>query len=553
VSAPERITKLVVANRGEIAIRIFRACRELGIGTVAVVAPDDAGSLHARSADETVAISSYLDAEEHIRAAELTRADAIHPGYGFLAERADFAEAVVAAGVRYVGAPAEALRAGADKLAAKHAAQRAGVPVLPTGEPAEIGYPLVVKARGGGGGRGMRLVRNPDELPEALAAARREAEAAFGDGTVFCERFIERPRHVEVQLLADRHGNVLPLGERDCSVQRRHQKVVEEAPSPAVDPDLRARLGAAAVAFAREIGYVNAGTVEFMLAGRDFYFLELNGRIQVEHPVTELVTGVDIVRAQIEIAAGNRIDAIRPRMSGHAIEARLYAEHPYTFLPQIGRLERLRFPDGVRVDAGVEEGDSIGPAYDPLLAKLIAHGSTRDEARRRLLAALDATEVEGIGTNLPFLRWLLRHPVFRDGEATVAFVHEHAPLSIHPAQPAGAWRGSWRLNLPRPAVLEALTTDGAVRSSAAEGPGTGSAIVTAPMPGKVLRVLVAEGDLVATQQPLVVLSAMKMEMVVTAPSGGMVEKVAVVEQQTVPGGATLLELVDAPDRLPPAA
>ena len=301
------IRKLLVANRGEIAVRIFRTCRELEIATVAVAAPDDAAVLHARTADETVAIGSYLQSEEHIRAAAVSGADAIHPGYGFLAENADFAEAVIAAGLTWVGPPPEALRLGGDKLAAKRIAADAGVPVVPTGEPAALGYPLLVKASAGGGGRGMRVVRVPEELEEALAAAAREAEAAFGDGTVFCERYVERPRHVEIQILADAHGTVLSLGERDCSVQRRHQKVLEESPSPALDPELRAEM-TRGVAFASAIGYTSAGTAEFMLAGREFWFLELNGRIQVEHPVTELVTGRDLVADQIRVARGERLE-----------------------------------------------------------------------------------------------------------------------------------------------------------------------------------------------------------------------------------------------------
>ena len=305
------IRKLLVANRGEIAVRIFRTCRELGIATVAVAPPDDGGALHTRVADELVAVSNYLHPEEHIRAAKEAGADAIHPGYGFLAENADFAEAVGAAGLTWVGPPPEALRLGGDKLAAKRIAGEAGVPVVPTGEPDELGYPLLVKAAAGGGGRGMRIVREPGELDEALAAAAREAEAAFGDGTVFCERYVERPRHVEIQLLADSHGTVVSLGERDCSVQRRHQKVLEESPSPALDPELRAAMSEAAVAFARAIGYESAGTAEFMLAGREFFFLELNGRIQVEHPVTELVTGVDLVGEQIRVAAGERLGRLQ--------------------------------------------------------------------------------------------------------------------------------------------------------------------------------------------------------------------------------------------------
>ena len=278
--------RLLVANRGEIALRIFRACAAEGIETVAVVAPDDQGSLHAESPDALVEISSYLDPAEHVRAALESGADAVHPGYGFLSESAELAEAVLGAGLTWVGPPPAALRAGGDKLAAKETARAASVPVLPSGTPEEIGFPLLVKAAAGGGGRGMRVVRSPEELDEALAAARREAAAAFGDDSVFCERYLERPRHVEIQLLADQHGNVASLGERDCSIQRRHQKVLEESPSPALDPELRSRMSDAAVAFARAIGYESAGTAEFVLDGRDFWFLELNARIQVEHPVT---------------------------------------------------------------------------------------------------------------------------------------------------------------------------------------------------------------------------------------------------------------------------
>ena len=385
-------SKVLVANRGEIALRVFRACRELGVSTVAVAAPDDRGSLHARSADEMLEVASYLHSEEHIRAAKRSGADAIHPGYGFLAENPDFAEAVGAAGLTWVGPPAEALHTGGDKLEAKQVARAAGVPVVPSGDPSEVGFPLIVKAAAGGGGRGMRVGRSPDEIDDALAAARREAKTAFGDDRVFCERYVERPRHVEVQLLADGHGNVMSLGERDCSVQRRHQKVLEESPSPAVDPALRAALGDAAIAFARAIGYVNAGTAEFMLDGRDFWFLELNGRIQVEHPVTELVTAVDLVQAQLRIASGGAID-VRPDPRGHAAEVRLYAEDPKTFFPQTGRITRLRLPNTIRVDAGVAEGDEIGAAYDPMIAKLIAHGDTREDAFGRLHDALRETVV----------------------------------------------------------------------------------------------------------------------------------------------------------------
>jgi acetyl/propionyl-CoA carboxylase alpha subunit len=531
------IQKLLVANRGEIALRVFRACSELGIATVAVAPEDDAGSLHARSADETVRIASYLDAGEHVRAAQEAGADAIHPGYGFLAENADFAEAVEATGLSWVGPPPEALRAGGDKLEAKRIAREAGVPVVPEGEPAEIGFPLVVKAAAGGGGRGMRVVRDPSDLEEALASARREAKAAFGDERVFCERYVERPRHVEIQLLGDSQGTVIALGERECSVQRRHQKVLEEAPSPALDPQLRARMSEAAVAFAQAIGYRSAGTAEFMLDGRDFWFLELNGRIQVEHPVTELVSGADLVAEQIRIAQGEPLSA-EPRLIGHAVEARLYAEDPKTFLPQTGRLERLRLPAGIRVDAGVEEGDEIGTAYDPLIAKLIAHGSTREDALDRLAAALAETEVGGVVTNLPFLRWLVAHPALRAGETTTAFLTEHPPLSAAPLRlPDRPWRGSFRLNLPAPPPAPPPDPETAVEHGAHE-----QSSLSAPMPGTVIRVLVGEGDRVQPRQPLVVLEAMKMETPVVSPYEAVVRAVHVSEGDRVAGGTVLVEL-----------
>jgi len=534
------IRKLLVANRGEIALRVFRACRELGISTVAVVAPDDRGSLHARSADETVEIAGYLDAEEHVRAARASGADAIHPGYGFLAENGDFAEAVESAGLTWVGPSPEALRLGGDKLAAKEVAREAGVPVVPAGEPEAIGFPLVLKAAAGGGGRGMRVVRAPNELEEAFAAARREAEAAFGDTRVFAERYVERPRHVEIQLLGDADGAVVSLGERECSVQRRHQKVLEESPSPALNPALRARMSATAEAFARAIGYRSAGTAEFMLSGSEFFFLELNGRIQVEHPVTELVTGVDLVRAQLRIAAGEPLELVRSEPEGHAVEVRLYAEHPRTFLPQGGRIERLRLPTGVRVDAGVEEGDEISLHYDPLIAKLISHGETREEALDLLERALDETEVGGVVSNLPFLRWLVRHPALRVGETTTAFLVDHPPLSPAPTPlPAPVWGGAWRLNLPSPSPAPPPDVDAAAHDRVAGAEG-GS--LRAPMPGTVIRVLVAPGDAVEARQTLCVLEAMKMETPLVAPSAARVKAVHVTEGDGVAGGALLIEL-----------
>ena len=531
--------KLLVANRGEIAVRIFRTCRELGLDTVAVTAPDDRGALHARTAGEAVEIASYLHSEEHIRAALRTGADAIHPGYGFLAESADFAEAVEAAGLHFVGPPPEALELGGDKLEAKRIARTAGVPVLEQGEPDEIGFPLVIKAAAGGGGRGMRVVRETCELEDALEAARREANAAFGDDRVFCERLLERPRHIEIQLLADEHGAVTSLGERDCSIQRRHQKVLEESPSASIDGALRARLNAAALTFARAVGYRSAGTVEFVVDGPDVFFLELNGRIQVEHPVTEEVTGIDIVAEQIGIADGGHLTD-RYLAQGHAVEVRLYAEDPRTFLPQAGMVRRLRLPEGIRVDAGVEEGDEIGLAYDPMIAKLIARGDTREDAFELLGAALDETKVEGVVTNLPFLRWLIAHPVVRAGRATTAFLVEHPPLSEPPVRaPAEAWTGCWRLNLPTPAPRPVPDVDTAAHE---RGATAVASVVTAPMPGTVIKVLVTEGERVQSHQPLVVLEAMKMETPLGSPYDAVVRRVHVAEGELVAGGAPLVEL-----------
>jgi acetyl/propionyl-CoA carboxylase alpha subunit len=387
----------------------------------------------------------------------------------------------------------------------------------------------------------MRIVRTADELADAVAAAQREAAGAFGDDTVFFERYLERPRHVEIQLLADQHGTVLAVGERECSIQRRHQKVLEESPSAALDPELRSRMSEAAVVFARAIGYESAGTAEFMVDGRDFFFLELNGRIQVEHPVTELVAGIDLVREQLRVARG---EALSPdfNLVGHAVEVRLYAEDPRTFLPQPGKLERLSLPTGIRVDAGVEAGDEIGTSYDPMIAKLIAYAPTRTEAYDRLAEALHETEVSGVTTNLPFLRWLVAHPLVRAGRTTTAFLSENPPLSEPPPRaPDPAWSGSWRLNLPAPPPRPIPDIDEAAQT---RGPATEQAAVTAPMPGTVIKVLVVAGEHVAARQPLVVLEAMKMETPLGSPYDATVRAVHVAEGDRVAGGTLLVELDD---------
>jgi propionyl-CoA carboxylase alpha chain len=448
------VRKLLVANRGEIARRVFRTCREMGISTVAVFSEPDRDAPFVREADEAAplrgatAAETYLDADAIVEAARRTGADALHPGYGFLAENAAFARQVGAAGLTFIGPPPEAIAAMGDKPTAKDLVRRAGVPVLAgedvTGLPdnevraaaIRVGWPLVVKATGGGGGRGMRIVREPDELAAAVASARREAAAAFGDDSVFLERALEWARHVEVQVFGDTQGSVVSLFERECSIQRRHQKILEESPSPAVDDRLREALGTAAVAAARAAGYVGAGTVEFLVAEeRTLFFLEMNTRLQVEHPVTEAVTGLDLVRLQIEVARGDPLprEAREARLAGHAIEARVYAEDPLQdFAPQSGRIHRFRTFEGpgLRVDAGVEDGSVVSGHYDPLLAKVIAHAPTREEAAERLAAALWRLQVHGVATNRELLVGLLRHPEFRTGATDTGFLERHPPAEL---------------------------------------------------------------------------------------------------------------------------
>ncbi len=440
------ISKLLVANRGEIARRIMRTAHDMGIATVAVYADDDAGAPFVHEAGEAVALdgrdsaSTYLDVAKVLEAARRTGADAVHPGYGFLSENAGFARAVIDAGLVWVGPPPDAIAAMGDKLEAKRLAVAAGVPTLPMAtDPAqagEVGYPLLVKASAGGGGKGMRLVTEPAALAEAVAAAGREAMASFGDGTVFLERYVSRARHIEVQVLGDMHGTLVHLGERECSIQRRHQKVVEEAPSPVIDAATRARLGAAAVSAATAVGYHNAGTVEFLFDddSKEFFFLEMNTRLQVEHPVTEAVTGLDLVREQLRIAQGEPLGFAQDdvRLSGHAVEVRLYAEDPSNgFLPAAGPVlvwEPATTP-AVRFDSGIEAGLVVSTQFDPMLAKVIAHAPTRREAALKLALALERTRLGGLTTNRDFLVATLRHPAYLAGDTTTDFIERHAPAT----------------------------------------------------------------------------------------------------------------------------
>jgi acetyl-CoA/propionyl-CoA carboxylase biotin carboxyl carrier protein len=609
VTAPTvRLGSLLIANRGEIVQRIARTARRLGVRTVAVHAPDDRPP---EGVDLALPIPDYLDAEALLDAARRAGADAIHPGYGFLAENAAFAGAVAAAGLRWVGPPAAAIAAMGDKAAARRTASLHGVPVVPgyDGEAQDdaplasaatrIGYPILIKPTAGGGGKGMRVVRDPARLPDELAAARREGRRAFGDDRLILERLLEGARHVEVQVLFDAHGHGIHLGERDCSTQRRSQKIVEESPGPSVSAALRERLGSAALEVAAAVGYISAGTVEFLVTDAgDFFFSEMNTRLQVEHPVTEAVTGRDLVADQLRIAAGEPLGVAQAevRWSGHAIEARLYAEDPDAgFLPATGRLLRVRWPEGIRVETGVIEGDPVSDRYDPLIAKLIAHGPTRAEALARLRDALDATLVLGVRTNLRFLRWLLAEPVMGDGEVrtdTLAHVSLPPPPQPGPAawgaaaaalldsQPANPWGGGWRggaapsvrmrfgeeerrVEVKADPAIEVVvegttahvdvegqslevslaappSVEEAVRHATAHAGGTAALI--APMPGRVIAVPAAEGSQVAAHQAIVVIEAMKMEHAVVTPLAGTVTRVRVAPGQQVQRGDLLAEV-----------
>ena len=447
-----KLSKILVANRGEIAIRVMRTCRAMGISAVGVYSDADLRSPHVRYADEAVRIGpppgkdSYLSIGNIIEAAQRTGAEGIHPGYGFLSENADFAEACDAAGITFIGPTAPAIRAMGLKSTARGLISRAGVPVVPGYDGLDIpkqgeavGFPLLIKASAGGGGKGMRVVRDGGELLDAIEAAHREAEKAFGDGTLFLEKYIERARHVEVQILGDHHGHLIHLFERECSIQRRHQKIIEESPSPDLTPELRNRVCEAAVAAGRAIGYTNAGTVEFILApSGEFYFIEVNTRLQVEHGVTEMITGLDLVELQIEIAEGRTLSVTQQeiRQRGHAIEARLYAEDPNNgFVPATGTIYEWDEPQriqGLRIDTGVERDTEVGIHYDPMIAKLITHGSDRETARRKLVNGLKGLFAPGVLTNREFLIRVLEHQEFASGSYHTGFVDEHLDELVTP-------------------------------------------------------------------------------------------------------------------------
>ncbi len=580
-------SKVLVANRGEIAVRVFRTLRELGIDSVAVYSEPDRDKLHVAVADEAYllgpgpAAESYLRVDRILDAATRAGAEAVHPGYGFLAESPSFARAVAAAGLVWIGPPPEAIEAMGSKIAARERMRSAGVPIVPGGvEPAgdasealriadEIGYPVAIKASAGGGGKGFRVALGRDEVERAFEAASREGEAYFADGTVYVERYLEDPRHVEVQVLADEHGHVVHLGERDCTIQRRHQKLVEETPSPAVDDDLRQRIGAIAIEAARAVGYRSAGTVEGLLAADgSYYFLEMNTRIQVEHTVTEAVTGLDLVREQVLVAAGEPLSVTQEDIAlrGHAIECRINAEDAVQgFLPSPGRITAYREPAGigVRVDSGVRAGDEVSGLYDPLLAKLVVHDVDRERARKRMLRALEEYVIEGPTTLVPFHRALLESACFAEAGTCRDFVEsdelkgrvrqleQEAREGVQPASAvASAADGAGtrervlaveldgrlhevRVHVPAPPWEEAARRHRERRHGLAS---TGTDAVVSPMQGTVLQVEVSNGDAVAAGGVICVIEAMKMENPIVAHRDGVVAELGVTPGQQVASG-----------------
>ena len=625
--------KILIANRGEIACRVIRTARRLGIRTVAVYSDADRNALHVKMADEAhrigpaPAAESYLNMEAILAAAKASGAEALHPGYGFLAENEDFAAACKKAGVVFIGPSAEAIAAMGDKAAAKRLMEKAGVPLVPgyhgedqspallEKEAARIGFPVLIKPSAGGGGKGMRVVRERKEFAAALEGAQREARSSFGDPRVLIERYLDRPRHIEMQVFGDSHGNVVHLFERDCSVQRRHQKVIEEAPAPSFAK--RNEMGQAAVAAAKAIKYTGAGTVEF-IAEQDgrFYFMEMNTRLQVEHPVTEMITGLDLVELQIRVAEGEPLpfkqDALR--VNGHAVEARIYAEDPERdFLPSIGKLVHLRFPEAARVDTGVAEGDEISPWYDPMIAKLIVHGDSRATALARMAAALRDTHIVGPATNVEFLRRICESKAFSGGEIDTGLIERHRaellrPRGAVPAEvlAAAAWAelaheektareragrsgdphspwhqvDGWRLNQEShhdfvflagteehrvrvdfagenpPASMAQVVRDGrnwhvfhdgtrwtlTLKDDLPDVDVEAAGTLAAPMPGRVIKLMVKAGARVTKGQPLLILEAMKMEHTIAAPADGTVKEILYGEGDQVLEGAELLRV-----------
>ena len=619
------ISSLLIANRGEIARRIIRTARRMGVRTVAVFSDADAQATHVREADQAIAIGpapaaeSYLKADAILEAAQKSGAQAIHPGYGFLSENAAFAEAVIAAGLVWIGPPPAAIRAMGLKDAAKRLMAEAGVPVTPgylgddqsaerlAREAEAIGYPVLIKAVAGGGGKGMRKVDRAGDFLAALAAAKREASAAFGEDRVLLETYVARPRHIEVQVFGDQQGQVVHLFERDCSLQRRHQKVIEEAPAPGMDPAVRAAICQAAVRAAEAVGYVGAGTIEFIadasqgLRADRIWFMEMNTRLQVEHPVTEAVTGLDLVEWQLRVASGEPLPLAQDqiRLDGCAIEARLYAEAPAAgFLPSTGPLTHFRLPDAVRVDAAVEQGDEVTPFYDPMIAKLIAHAPSREAAAEQLARACRGVEVWPVKTNAGFLARCLAHPDFIQGEVDTGFIEARLGELLGSAEPppavlaaavaermsegagdASPWGSlsGFRLNAPSELAVR-LQSGGQVftavpaaapdaRTSAMNSGGhvvvfhdgdvfdftdpvaldeeeaaAGDGVIRSPMPGRIVAVLARVGDAVAKGAPLVTLEAMKMEHLLTAPFDGVVAEVRAATGDQVSEGAILARL-----------
>jgi acetyl-CoA/propionyl-CoA carboxylase biotin carboxyl carrier protein len=570
--------RILIANRGEIAVRIIRTIRELGYTSIAVYSDADREALHVEMADQAYRIGPALPADSYLSigsildAAQKSKATAIHPGYGFLSERAHFAQAVEEAGFTFIGPPAEAIEMMGDKAAARQAADRVGVPIVPgTPEPItiedapqeaeRIGFPVIVKAAFGGGGRGMHIVRKSEELANALARAAREAQAYFGRPEVFLERYVDRAHHVEAQVLADSHGNVFFLGERDCSVQRRHQKLIEETPSPIVDADLRQRIGEAAMALAKEAGYVNAGTVECLVdEDESFYFLEMNTRLQVEHTVTEMVTGLDLVALQIRVALGDKLDLSEVRPRGHSIQCRINAEDPArNFLPGPGRVTAYREPAGpfVRVDSFIQQGREIPADYDSMFAKVVVSAETRERAIGRMLRALGEYRVEGVPTTIPLHRWILGTRAFHKSTHSTTWLEKalrdaELELPSDGAQPAGDAKPA----VPAELLLEVdgRRVDVRIfdhrRETAPKPPSRLSAhheqavhsVVTAQMQGTILRVLVEPGQEIQAGDVVCILEAMKMENAIPAPREGRVSEVRISAGQVVQAGDPLVIL-----------